>query len=305
MGNRTIKSFIIWRLNTITKGKYPRTNITKQKIRLARLGTHLSDKTKLKISQKRKGKKNTEETRAKISQANIGRHHTEETKIKMSKSQMGNKNGLGKHLPPRTDEHKKKLSLAAIGKKPSLETRRKMGLSHLGKPRLDLIGKHPSEETRKKMGEKHRGKKHSEEAKRKISLALMGNKSRTGEHLSPENVKQLHLALLKKKPYSKQNISKPQKELFCLLKQIFSDAQLEYPIKTSKTCRFADIGVPSLKIAFEYDGTYWHEKRKIEDSQRDKELAEVGWVTFRINNESLKILSKQKIFTLFKMEPKQ
>jgi very-short-patch-repair endonuclease len=34
------------------------------------------------------------------------------------------------------------------------------------------------------------------------------------------------------------------------------------------------------------------------DEQRDKELTEVGWITFRINKDSLKILSQQKIFTI-------
>ena len=87
-------------------------------------------------------------------------------------------------------------------------------------------------------------------------------------------------------------------ELFLFLKQIFSDAVLEYPIKTAETYRFADIGVPSLKIDFEYDSAYWHAKRMEADKKRDLELAAIGWVTFRVNKKSLTALSNQPIFTV-------
>ena len=92
-------------------------------------------------------------------------------------------------------------------------------------------------------------------------------------------------------------ISKPQKELFEILKQKFFDAQLEYPVKTNKSTRFADIGVPSMKFDFEYDGfTAFSRHNLIDDRKRDEELSEVGWATFRINKEILKKMSMSNVF---------
>ena len=43
-----------------------------------------------------------------------------------------------------------------------------------------------------------------------------------------------------------------------------------------KGIRFPDIGIPSLKIDIEYDGSYWHDKEK--DKIRQKKLEGVGWL---------------------------
>jgi very-short-patch-repair endonuclease len=79
-------------------------------------------------------------------------------------------------------------------------------------------------------------------------------------------------------------VSKPQKELFFILKQIYSNAKLNY--KIPNTSRFADVGIPSLKIDYEYDEPYWHQDKK-QDSIRDKELKKEGWQTIRINEKAL------------------
>lgn len=44
---------------------------------------------------------------------------------------------------------------------------------------------------------------------------------------------------------------------------------------------FVDFGDPVKKIAVECDGKKWHDKER--DRQRDLELAEIGWRTFRIS----------------------
>lgn len=91
-----------------------------------------------------------------------------------------------------------------------------------------------------------------------------------------------------------RHISRYQRELYMFLKTKFEDAQLEYLIKTKYTTRFADIGVPSMRIDFEYDGRKWH-KDKERDKQRDLELLEVGWITFRINVDILYRIRKDSL----------
>jgi hypothetical protein len=224
----------------------------------------------------------TEETKRKKSEG-IKRHYqehpmTEEHKKNLAKSHIGKQTWLGRH---HTEETKKELSILThnqmLGNKHTLGHR----LTEEHKQRIREgckginTGKRPpfSEEWRKKLGDASRGKK----------------RPFTVEHKQ-------HLALVHKELWNRQRVSKPQKELFELLKQVFPDATLELPIKTLYTYRFADIGIPSIKFDFEYDGEFWHKKeRLLKDADRDKELAQVGWATFRINSSILKELSEQKI----------
>jgi hypothetical protein len=80
-------------------------------------------------------------------------------------------------------------------------------------------------------------------------------------------------------------ISKPQMELYLLIKQKYPDAELEYPIITNYSTRFADIGIPSKKLDIEFDGEYWHNKWF--DDLRDKQLIEVGWKTLRFTKNNI------------------
>ena len=77
-------------------------------------------------------------------------------------------------------------------------------------------------------------------------------------------------------------ISKAQRELHKILMKVFPDATLNYPIITEGGAKFADIGIPSLKLDVEYDGQYWHKKRKKQDKRRDLDLHKVGWTTIRV-----------------------
>jgi hypothetical protein len=206
---------------------------------------------------------------------NKGKHLSEETKQKLREHMIGNKFWLGKH---HTEETKKKIGLCSKGR------------HH----KSSLLGRHLSEEHKQRirLGCKgiNTGKRSpfSEEWRRKLGLASKGKK-RT---FTPEWKK--HLCIAQKEMSARIRISKPQKELFEFLKQIFPDATLEYPIQTKETFRFADIGIPSLQIDFEYDEKYWHEKRKDKDQKRDEELAKIGWITFRVTEESLKRIITQK-----------
>jgi len=95
-------------------------------------------------------------------------------------------------------------------------------------------------------------------------------------------------------------ISKPQRELYYLLKQTFHDAKMEYLVRTKNGVRFADIAVPSLKLDFEFDGDYWHQDKE-SDHQRDLEMAEIGWITFRVNYNLLERLSKHGLEEILKV----
>lgn len=86
-----------------------------------------------------------------------------------------------------------------------------------------------------------------------------------------------------KERHGKGGISKPQRKLFNLLSKI-SDVELEYPIRTFESTRYADIALLPFRIDIEYDGDYWHNGRESEDIHRDEELLEVGWFTVRIDD---------------------
>jgi len=73
-------------------------------------------------------------------------------------------------------------------------------------------------------------------------------------------------------------ISKPQLELFAKIKDRYPTAVLEFPVLDY--C--IDIAVPNLKLAFEYDGAYWHQDPE-KDRQRDLVLEQLGWKVERFN----------------------
>jgi hypothetical protein len=84
-----------------------------------------------------------------------------------------------------------------------------------------------------------------------------------------------------------KNPSKPQVELFKICQKILPYPVLNYPYLNYNI----DIAVPSLSLAIEYDGSYWH-KDKEYDLKRQKELEEDGWVFLRYTD----ILPKKKEF---------
>jgi len=84
-------------------------------------------------------------------------------------------------------------------------------------------------------------------------------------------------------------ISKEQYRLFEILKSIYSNVCLEYPIKTLKSTKFLDVALLDLKVDIEYDG-FHHEtpERRAKDEERDKELVNLGWKIIRINKYSFR-----------------
>jgi hypothetical protein len=82
-------------------------------------------------------------------------------------------------------------------------------------------------------------------------------------------------------------ISIPQKELYYMVKEIFPEAILQYPI--FGYC--LDIAITDLKIYLEYDGSYWHNEEK--DKIRDGIMEKLGWKKLRFKD---RIPSKEELF---------
>ncbi len=183
-----------------------------------------------------------------------------------------------------------------------------------------MYGKTHTSEVRKKISEYNKivmsgkgnpfyGKKHTLETRKKISevhikLGLSKGKNNPlyGRGHTIETRKkqskirkeffikypEKHMNSLIAKNYKMQKnkkggyISKLQIEIYDILKEVFSDAQLNYPLRTEGGLFFADIGIPSLKLDIEYDSLYWHDPKK--DEIRDKNISAFGWKVIRIKD---------------------
>lgn len=83
------------------------------------------------------------------------------------------------------------------------------------------------------------------------------------------------------------NPSIPQVKLYDLTKELHPSAILNHTVEWF--C--IDIAIPELKIAIEYDGSYWHQDIQ-KDLERQKDLEKLGWKFIRyIDN----IPSKEKL----------
>lgn len=66
-------------------------------------------------------------------------------------------------------------------------------------------------------------------------------------------------------------ITKPQKELYKKVKEIFPQAELDKAISIDgKRIRVPDVLIADQQLVFEYDGSFWHNPEK--DRERDMEL---------------------------------
>ncbi len=77
-----------------------------------------------------------------------------------------------------------------------------------------------------------------------------------------------------------KNPSKPQIKLFQLCQ-----ALLPYPILNYPCCGYSiDIAIPTLNLAIEYDGSYWHQDEQY-DKHRQEQIENEGWVFLRYVDE--------------------
>lgn len=170
----------------------------------------------------------------------------------------------------RTDEHRRINSESHKGKKSWRKGKNRLEFLGENNP---FFGKHHSEESNEKNRKKHLGKHFSPATEFKV-----GHKE----------FKEIQNKRLKKSGSSNgKRISFPQKILFNIIKEKYSDAELEYRIGY----RFADIAIPSLNLDIEYDGQYWH-KNKLKDSERDNELLNLEWKTIRVDKYILQSIKE-------------
>jgi len=73
-----------------------------------------------------------------------------------------------------------------------------------------------------------------------------------------------------------KNPSKPQKKLYKICKQIFPDSVLNLSCLNFSL----DIAIPSINVAIEYDGSYWHQDIDA-DLKRQQLIEEEGWIVLR------------------------
>ena len=80
--------------------------------------------------------------------------------------------------------------------------------------------------------------------------------------------------------------SKPQTELYEIVRQRYPDAELDYHVYTWEgKSRWIDIAIPSLMVAIEYQGYPWHSGRirRKADAARGEELEALGWRLIYVN----------------------
>jgi group I intron endonuclease len=163
--------------------------------------------------------------RAKLSAAQTGRRHSTETKLKISQGNVGK--NLGRKKSPETVEKiKRTLQSPAVHKKivnshknifPSLEARKRMSMARQGRTHSletrqkissSQKGKIISKETCEKISRAHIGIRHSEAAKRKMSISRLGNTYALGFKHSAETRKKVSDA--GKRRWAKWRVAHPK-----------------------------------------------------------------------------------------------
>jgi len=172
-------------------------------------------------------------------------------------------------------EVRKIISEKNKGKKHSLETRKKISDSIKGKPVPEGRGKNISKSlTGRKLTEDHKLKiklnskhiKHTEEWKENQRQRMLNGGS-------------VHASSFIKNP------SKPQVELYNIIKKLYPSTVLNYPFYPLNYS--LDVAIPDLKIWFESDGSHWHQDKEA-DLKRQKRIEELGWKVIRYRGDSVK-----------------
>jgi len=124
-----------------------------------------------------------------------------------------------------------------------------------------------------------------ENLREKTKLEYLRNPSRR------ELSREIGSRVMKKLISVKRNgVSYPQRKLYEIVKKVFPDAELEYMVNISKNHnRFLDVGVPSKKLDFEYNG-FVHNFLNTQENDRirEEELISLGWTVIKVDKNILK-----------------
>jgi very-short-patch-repair endonuclease len=119
---------------------------------------------------------------------------------------------------------------------------------------------------------------------KKISDKLIGCK------ISEETLaKMMKTRSMRPRPYS----SKPQLELYGILKKKHPSLQSEYPFSHF----LIDMALPEYKLGIEFNGKYWHSipGAKEKDFAKKQYLEKCGWHIIYFNEDSLKIIKENNL----------
>ena len=189
-------------------------------------------------------------------------------------------------------EYREKSVLSHTGKKLSDETKRNMSISaqnYIEENRQRMINRWKDESYKEKLMKYYNSVSHKTFARKNLTSLWLDPKFRLA------NTTRMKLGGAMKAMSGNTNLSKPQKELFQLVKSLINeDCIVNYPIPEINS--LLDIAIPSLKIDLEYDGSYWHQDQK-HDDERDSKLRSLGWKIFRFRD---RIPTKEEIHKIIK-----
>jgi very-short-patch-repair endonuclease/DNA-binding NarL/FixJ family response regulator len=101
--------------------------------------------------------------------------------------------------------------------------------------------------------------------------------------------------------FGRTKTSKCEKMLYGVVRSHYPEAVPNLPIKRRDGFYwYIDIAIPSLMLAIEYDGSYWHQDEQ-KDRKRDESLLQLGWTTLRFKysytptTEKLDVAFKERI----------
>ena len=93
------------------------------------------------------------------------------------------------------------------------------------------------------------------------------------------------------------NPSKPQVELYNIVKELYPSTEINYPCYRGSGNRNynLDVAIPELKICFESDGSHWHPSKE-KDLIRQNNIEKLGWKVIRYISDSIKdVPTKEQI----------
>jgi very-short-patch-repair endonuclease len=88
--------------------------------------------------------------------------------------------------------------------------------------------------------------------------------------------------------------SKIEIYLYCELKHIFKDVLLRKKVDGCEV----DIQIPSIKVAIEVDGSYWHEKRTKRDREKNKVIKAAGLQLIRVRQDELQSITADEVYPI-------
>ena len=89
-----------------------------------------------------------------------------------------------------------------------------------------------------------------------------------------------------------QSVSRPQRKLYNLLKTIYKNCELNYPLESF--CLDCMIEENGQKIDIEYDGQHWHKFKEEKDKQRNEVCFQNGYKVLRIKG-NMDIPNKEQL----------